>query len=131
MQVLLSIHPEHADKILSGHKRYEFRKNFFKNPAVTKVLIYATMPVGKVIGDFEIGEVIDGSPSTVWETTKNHAGISRKFFRLYFSGRQRAIAIGVRNPRRFDLPRALDEVEDGMVAPQSFRYVDPEVSAHW
>ncbi|NID05108.1 ASCH domain-containing protein [Luteibacter jiangsuensis] len=131
MQVLLSIHPEHADKILSGEKRFEFRKSIFKNPAVTRVLIYATMPVGKVIGDFEIGGVIDGRPTKVWESTKAHAGISREFFRSYFNGRERAVAIEVRNPRRFESPRGLDEVERGMVAPQSFRYVDPLVSANW
>lgn len=131
MQVLLSIHPEHADKILSGEKRFEFRKNIFKNPAVTRVLIYATMPVGKVIGDFEIANVIDDRPGKVWESTKTYAGISREFFREYFSGRDRAVAIGVKNPRRFATPRALDDVAEGIVAPQSFRYVDAQVSATW
>jgi predicted transcriptional regulator len=123
MQVLLSIHPEHAEKILSGEKRFEFRKNIFKNGTVTRVLIYATMPVGKVIGDFEIEQIIDDKPSHVWKTTKMHAGITRKFFDSYFLGRNRAVAIGVKNPRRFEEPMELSDLADGISAPQSYRYI--------
>jgi len=118
MQVLLSIHPEHAEKILSGEKKFEFRKSIFKNEAVNRILIYATMPVGKVIGDFEIESIIDDKPHRVWNSTKSYAGISRKFF-----GRDRAVAIEVKNPRRFKKPLALSDLAEGMCAPQSFRYV--------
>ncbi|MDD8572078.1 ASCH domain-containing protein, partial [Escherichia coli] len=50
MKVLLSIKPEYAESILSGKKKYEFRKNIFRNKNVDTIVIYATMPVGKVIG---------------------------------------------------------------------------------
>jgi len=53
MQVLLSIKPEYAEKILNGEKKYEFRKVLPKNKSITKVIIYATMPIGKVIGEFQ------------------------------------------------------------------------------
>jgi len=131
MHVLLSIHPEHAEKILSGEKKFEFRKNIFKNNAVKKVLIYATMPVGKVIGDFEIASIIDDKPSNVWKTTKMHAGITRKFFDSYFIGRDRAVAIAVKNPRRYNAPKNLSDLAEGLSAPQSYRYVDVLASARW
>ena len=66
MQVLLSIKPEYAEKILNGEKKYEFRKVLPKNKSITKVIIYATMPIGKVIGEFEIAELISDSPSRLW-----------------------------------------------------------------
>ncbi|WP_369009144.1 ASCH domain-containing protein, partial [Escherichia coli] len=49
MKVLLSIKPEFAEKILNGTKRFEFRKGIFKNPQISTVVIYATMPLGKVV----------------------------------------------------------------------------------
>jgi predicted transcriptional regulator len=131
MHVLLSIHPEHAEKILSGEKKFEFRKNIFKNSSVKKVLIYATMPIGKVIGDFEIASIIDDKPNNVWKTTKSHAGISRKFFDSYFTGRDRAVAIAVKNPRRFNVPKNLSDLAEGISAPQSYRYIDAVASARW
>lgn len=50
MKVLMSIKPEFADKIFDGSKRYEFRRMIFKQPAVKKVVVYASAPVQMVIG---------------------------------------------------------------------------------
>ena len=58
MKVLLSIKPEFAEKILNGTKRFEFRKGIFKNPQISTVVIYATMPLGKVVGQFRIESIL-------------------------------------------------------------------------
>lgn len=55
MQILLSIKPEYAEKILNGTKLFEFRKFFPRDESVRKIIIYATSPVCMVIGEFEIG----------------------------------------------------------------------------
>ena len=67
MKVLLSIKPEYAESILSGKKKYEFRKNIFRNKNVDTIVIYATMPVGKVIGEFKVGDILALSPSELWD----------------------------------------------------------------
>jgi predicted transcriptional regulator len=80
MKVLLSIHPEFAEQILNGSKRFEYRKSIFKNGDVKTIVIYATQPVGKVIGEFNIGGIIKKSPDDLWEMTETFSGISKGFF---------------------------------------------------
>ncbi|EPC02423.1 hypothetical protein L861_09010 [Litchfieldella anticariensis FP35 = DSM 16096] len=124
MKVLLSIKPEFADSILDGSKHFEFRKSIFKRDGVEKIVIYATMPVGKVVGEFDVGGVIALEPEKLWEETKAHAGISFNFFESYFSGRDKGFAIRVENPQRYEQPVALNEVIPNGTAPQSYRYIN-------
>lgn len=123
MKILLSIKPEYAESILDGHKKFEFRKSIFRNSDVKTVVIYATMPVGKVVGEFEVDRVISLAPDDLWDMTKKYAGITRDFFDEYFSERSRGFAIGVKNPQRYDAPFSLSELLPGAVPPQSFRYL--------
>ena len=58
MKVVLSIKPQFTNKIFDGTKKFEFRKAIFKNKNVTSVIVYASSPVQKVIGEFEIGEML-------------------------------------------------------------------------
>lgn len=123
MRVLLSIKPEYAEKILAGEKRYEFRKAIPRAARVTTVVIYATLPVGKVVGEFDIDAIHSEGPDSLWARTRDHAGISREFFFEYFSERQTAHAIAVRRTRRYRRPKALRQVLRSGVAPQSFCYL--------
>ncbi|MCO7544674.1 ASCH domain-containing protein [Stutzerimonas nitrititolerans] len=123
MKVLLSIKPEYAEKILQGKKKYEFRKAIFKNPNVKTIVIYATMPVGKIVGEFDFDEVLTDSPSAIWSETRNFSGISKSFFNSYFSGRKTAHAIKVREVRRYEKPLPLTNLVPSGSAPQSYRYL--------
>lgn len=123
MKILLSIKPEYAEKILDGSKHYEFRKSVFKDQRVKSVVIYATMPVGKVVGEFDIDEVMHESPSSLWKKTKAHSGITKGFFEEYFLGREKAYAIKVKNPSRYKRPRELSRFLPNGIAPQSFCYL--------
>lgn len=123
MKVLLSIKPEYANKILDGEKKYEFRKAIFKDARVKKVVIYATKPVGKVIGEFEIEDILQDRPNLLWKTTKEFSGITYKFFSEYFSGRNKAFAIKVKNPSKYREPLELSSIISHGVPPQSFCYL--------
>lgn len=123
MKVLLSIKPEFADKILNGDKVYEFRKAVFKNKDVTTVVIYATKPVGKVVGEFTIEKIISSQPKDVWKITKNGAGISREFFDTYFKDRDMAHAIKINQVRRYKAPVDLFSILPSAIPPQSFCYL--------
>ncbi|MCE9673826.1 ASCH domain-containing protein [Myxococcus stipitatus] len=123
MKVLLSIKPEYAEKILEGKKHYEFRRAVFKNPEVKTVVIYATKPVGKVVGEFDIAEVLSECPSDLWARTSKLAGITRRFFDQYFTGRKTAYAIKVQNVRRYRKPLELQTLLENGVPPQSFCYL--------
>ena len=125
MRVLLSIKPEYAEKILDGTKRFEYRKALPRDEAVKTVVIYATMPVGKVIGEFEVGGYVCDTPEKLWRETRGASGISRAFFMEYFAGHAEARAIRVGSTRRYAKPKSLHDVSGSSTAPQSFRYLRP------
>ncbi|WP_082498245.1 ASCH domain-containing protein [Pseudorhodoferax sp. Leaf267] len=121
-RVLLSIHPEHAEAILAGRKRYEFRKVRFRE-VVDEVVIYATSPVCRVVGTFEVEEIYSAHPDAVWTRAREVSGISRELFRDYFRDRKLAHAIKVSNPVRFARARLLGGYLESNVPPQSFCYL--------
>ncbi len=122
MKALLSIKPEFAEKIFSGEKRFEFRKTSFRQE-VTCVVVYVTAPVGKIIGEFEIEQILEDAPRPLWKRTKQKAGITAAFFFDYFKGRKKAVAIEVRRPTRY--AQEINPYEGGkrFNPPQSFRYI--------
>ena len=124
MRVLLSIKPEYVSKILSGEKRFEFRKVGFSNPAVRTVVIYATKPVGKVVAEFEVTDIYQDSPSEIWQRTKAYAGVKKEFFDMYYAGRTSAVAIGVGRVVVYERPIDLKEFGGPKSPPQSFCYID-------
>ncbi|WP_458031134.1 ASCH domain-containing protein, partial [Providencia stuartii] len=95
MKVLLSIKPEFVSKILEGTKKYEFRKGMFKNSSVTSVVIYSTLPVGQVVGEFSIEHVLEDTPPSIWKITEEYSGISKSFFDEYFQEKSKAFAIQI------------------------------------
>src|SRR4030042_236387 len=114
MKVLLSIKPEFALKIFDGTKRYEFRRSIFKNRDINKVIVYASSPVGKIIGEFEIEDILHEELPILWSKTKHHAGTNEEKFKGY--------AIQIKNAKRYDKPVLLDSLRVS-TAPQSFMYV--------
>lgn len=124
MKVLLSIKPEYAEKILSGSKLYEFRKALPKSTEVKRCIIYATMPVGRIVGEFEIGGYLSYSPEELWKKTSDRSGITESFFREYFDGRDLAHAIEVKSVKRYKKSKLLNSVVPSGIPPQSFCYVN-------
>jgi predicted transcriptional regulator len=124
MKVLLSIKPEFAEKILLGQKLYEFRKVLPKVPGIKTIVIYATMPLGKVVGEFDIAEILSDTPKNIWLETANVSGITKRFFNDYFEGRDVAHAIKVKKVRRYSSPVELSSILASGVAPQSFCYLN-------
>lgn len=122
MKVLLSIKPEFVDKIFNGNKKYEYRRAIFKNRSVDTVIVYATLPIGKIVGEFKIAEVISDAPNEIWEKTKESSGITSNFFYEYFKNRNRAFAIEIRAPILYREPINPRELFEKFTAPQSFMY---------
>ncbi len=124
MKVLLSIKPEYVQKIFKGEKKYEYRKRIFKRTDVESVIVYATKPVGKVIGEFEIAEILEGDPITIWEKTKKYSGIDKKSYIEYFKDNKKGFALFIKNTTIYQEPLDLYEVDPKIkIAPQSFMYI--------
>lgn len=122
MKVLLSIKPEFALKIFEGTKKYEYRRAIFKRNNVRTVLVYASDPIKKVIGEFEIGEILCEEPQALWLKTGDESGITKERFLDYFENREKGYAIKVKEARAYDPPIPLIELML-LSPPQSFMYL--------
>lgn len=123
MKVLLSIKPEYVSKIFSGEKKYEYRKSLFSKEGIKTVIVYATMPIGKVVGEFEIDSILSDTPDEIWRKTKVSSGINQLFFDEYFDGRNKAFAIKIAKIMVYDKPQNISEVINRTHPPQSFCYI--------
>ncbi|MCD2421248.1 hypothetical protein LQ567_00635 [Niabella pedocola] len=122
MKVLLSIKPEFANKIFEGTKLFEFRRSIFKNTNVKKVVVYASSPVQKVIGEFEIDFILKSKLEELWNETQEFSGITREYFFQYFSNKEEGFAIKIKNQRKYKHPKSLKD-DYNLLPPQSFLYL--------
>jgi predicted transcriptional regulator len=125
MKVLLSIKPEFAEKIFNGTKKYEFRRSVFKNPDIKIIVVYASFPVQKVIGEFEIESILNHDLKTLWELTKDSAGISKQFFFDYFENKDNGFAIKIKKTTKYRKSLCLKN-DFNATPPQSFMYLHGE-----
>lgn len=123
MEVLLSIKPEFAKKIFDGSKRFEFRKSIFKNKGIRKVIVYASSPMQKVIGEFEIETILSNNPKKLWEKTHEFSGISKEHFDNYFIDKKVGYAIQIKSCIEYELPLCLKKDFSINTPPQSFMYL--------
>lgn len=123
MSVLLSIKPKYADLIFSGEKHYEFRRSIFKTRPVKRVVVYASSPISKVIGEFEIDNILSLNLIDLWDETMKYAGIDKSFYDDYFDGKESGYAIKVKSYKKYKKHKELQDFNIKQ-APQSFAYID-------
>ena len=81
------------------------------------------MPVGKIIGEFDVEMILADSPKKLWEKTKEFAGVSLEYFHGYFSGRKVGYAIKIKKVRLYTKGKDPYKDDPNFVPPQSFRYI--------
>ncbi|HEY8402966.1 MAG TPA: hypothetical protein VIK71_00020 [Flavobacteriales bacterium] len=123
MKVLLSIKPEFAERIFDGSKKFEFRKAIFKKPDIKTVVVYASSPMQKVIGEFEIDSIINDSLADLWKKTKRFAGIDEDYFYQYFADNENGYAIKIKKVKKYSKPLCL-KADFNLSPPQSFLYLE-------
>lgn len=122
MKVLLSIKPEFVQKIIKGEKKFEYRKKIFKQPVDT-VIVYSTLPVGKIVGEFQIESILSDSPNKLWKETHKFSGITKIFFDQYFENKDLGYAIQFKEFKKYPEPLNLSDLKENLSAPQSFVYL--------
>ena len=120
-KMLLSIKPEYVNKIMSGKKRYEFRK-FHCRDDIDTIVIYATTPVKRVIGEVTIISIIEGCVDDVWERTASKGGITKTAFQEYYKNKNTAVAYELGEITTYKEPIELSAIGLSYV-PQSFAYI--------
>ncbi len=126
---LISIHPEHADKIISGVKKLEFRRKWTAR-SVNILFIYATAPVQRIVGVAQVARVTQGTPAQLWRLTKGiQGGITKQQLFTYLAGSKTGVAIELKKVAL--VPGGVDPricLGRGFRPPQSFRFLtDKEV----
>ena len=122
MIAILSIKTKYVEKILKGEKKYEFRKNSFRKD-VEEVFVYATKPVGKIVCKFYVGDIIVDRPEELWKYFKEFSGLTEDEFFTYFQGRDKGVAIEIKDVERFGEPKNPEDLFSKFIPPQSWKYI--------
>jgi len=120
-KILISIHPDFVDKIISGEKKYEFRTKVAKKD-IDKIIIYSTHPTKKIIAEAKVKRIVYSNPDELWQETKDFAGINKEYFDKYFKNRSVAYAYELGDIFVYDSPKELNDL-GFTYAPQSFVYI--------
>jgi len=120
----LSVKPRFAEAILAGTKTYEFRRALFRRLDVDTVVIYASSPTRKVVGEFTIEEVLSLAIDALWKVTRSGGAVDRQYFEEYFQGRDTGHALKVKRARRYRVPLCLRADFGIDHPPQSFCYLE-------
>jgi len=116
----LSIRPEYVEKIMSGTKRFELRRVIFAS-TVRTVVVYASAPIQKVVGEFTIRTVHAEAPKELWHTVMEEAGIDERRFTAYFEGCDVGHAIEIDSFIPYPEPLPIGDFAER--PPQNFMYL--------
>ncbi|MBU7023832.1 MAG: hypothetical protein HXS40_06660 [Theionarchaea archaeon] len=125
MNVLLSVKPYYAERILDGEKKYEFRRRIFRKD-VESIYIYSTSPVKRIVGMLRMEKILEGTVEMIWEECSSDAGLSREEYFCYFENKEKAFAIKIKEVQAFDEPIDPHTICEDFVPPQSFCYVSSD-----
>ncbi len=123
---VFSVKPDFAQALISGAKRFEFRRVRPTLDWGDTVFVYATSPRKAIVGTFMCGRIVEGRPLGLWKKLGRHSGTSRQHFLEYFADTSIAFAIEVTNPSAWSEPLPLARIRrriPGFHPPQSYRYL--------
>ncbi len=121
--ILLSVKPKFANLIVAGSKLVELRRTI---PAqnIGTIAIYSSSPVQMIIALADVKEIIEASPTKLWDISKgNGGGLTKAELFAYFDSKKTGFAIMLENVRVYDKPVKPTKVFKPFSAPQSFRYL--------
>lgn len=127
--ILMSIRPRYAQMILDGHKTVEIRRTHIQCKAGDLVIMYASSPFKRIVGQFTIEQVIYDSCKAVWEKCGDRTGLSEPEYTQYVAGKGEvsAIVISTVHENRNGLSHEQLRLKLGILAPQSYIYIkDPQ-----
>ena len=62
MKILLSVKPVFVEEIMRGKKLFEYRKTIYKNRNISRIVVYSSSPVCRVVGEFDVKDVLCDTP---------------------------------------------------------------------
>lgn len=130
--VLVSIRPIYASRILEGAKTVELRRRFPEGTAIgATAVIYSTSPVSAVVGVAQIKDVLRLPVPKIWRRFSKAACISKKDFDAYFGELEFGFVILLCNAKHLTHQLTASQLmrDFGIVPPQSYRYLHRSCAA--
>ena len=119
---LLSIYPEFVERIFDGSKTIELRRIPLPDE-LAHVIVYATSPVMRIVGYFDVAKVVHDTPAKIWNQYREVLGIDRKRYFKYYESRDIATGILVQKTHQLPTPRKLSFLSKSLTPPQSIQYL--------
>ncbi|MGD0942383.1 MAG: hypothetical protein ABR905_22035 [Terracidiphilus sp.] len=134
-KLVMSIHPEYADRIFNKRKRVEFRKKFSVKWRGCKAVVYGTKPLGALMGEVTLRNVTYGTPEAIWEAFGSMGGCTREEFSGYAGSSDGVYAIELSDVTPYVSPIALAQVSllinEDLRPPQSFSSIKIDSDGPW
>lgn len=108
--LLLSIQPKFARKILGSEKAIEIRRRFSVKWEGSWVSLYSSSPVKALVGEAKINKVTCDKPDTVWEKYGANIGCTKEEYDNYVESMENIFAIELCDIRPYDLDIPLTQV---------------------
>ncbi len=122
--LLLSVRPQHLNKILKGKKRVELRRKFSTKWHGHVVNLYASGPVMQMVGQARVRRIVCKAPELVWMEFKDEIGCSREEFDNYTAGAIEIYALELDEVTPFRIPVSRSDavalLRNRLVPPQSY-----------
>jgi len=128
--VIISIKPQYALKVVSGEKTIELRRKFPLDDIEGGIaLIYASSPIKQIIGYVVIEKVRELPIDTLWNKCSGQACVAKDFFYSYFDGVNNGFALVLKKPMKLITPIDIKRMKKEflMSPPQSYRYAPDKV----
>jgi predicted transcriptional regulator len=108
--LLVSMKPQFAERILTGSKLVEIRRKFSERWIGCKAVLYSSSPQQALVGEATVCSITTGTPEAIW--TRFHAGLgcTRDEFSAYVGQAAEVRAIELNNIFPYKQPISLSEI---------------------
>lgn len=114
---MIALRPQYWEMCRAGSKIWELRKVTHSPRCVDGLVIYATAPVSRIVGEVDLVGTHVGYVDDVWEIVKTGCGITRDQYDQYYHNQETAIAYRLGNVWEYS-PSL-----DARFAPQGYKYL--------
>jgi predicted transcriptional regulator len=123
-QLLLTVRPKFADRIIAGKKTVELRRKFSTRWAGHQINLYASEPIASLVGEARISCVHRNHPEIIWQRFQHYVGCTKEEFDAYVSGAEEIYAIELDDVQAYRdrLPRGqmAHLLNEELTPPQSY-----------
>lgn len=122
--LLVSMKPQCAERILAGTKLVEIRKRFSGKWVGCKAILYSSSPQQALVGEATVRSITSGSPADIWAKFGTSIGCSSEHFEAYAGSAKEVSAIELDEVFPYRRPIALSQIScllgEDLKPPQSY-----------